>query len=175
MRWEKITLRQFQYIERVNADPQYDAMDRTMHTACILFGHTETTFGNVGLKKAQRLIKKTNQCFKRPCPEKPYNRIGRYCIDYDVDRLRFGQYVELTHFLQGNIIDNASMILASVAHLPLLKNKSEHHQRVSGYFLDQPITKVVGSVKYVIEMFGIGISSDYRTSSLGSFVASSSD
>lgn len=154
MKWQDITLQQFQFIDRVNNDPDYDEMERLLHTTCILFGHTEYTISQLPIEKVKKLIAKTTKLFSNPCPDTPKKRIGRYFIDYNMDNIRLGQYVELTHFIQSGPVENADKILASVAHFPFKKNNSINHPKIADYFLQSPVTDVIGSAKAVIESFG---------------------
>jgi hypothetical protein len=153
MKWADITLQQFQFIDRVNNDQDYDDLDKMLHTACILFGHTEYTIAQLPTKKVEKLLAKTHKLFSKECPDIPKKRIGKYFINFKMDTIRFGQYVELTHFIQNGAIENADKILASVAHLPFRKNSSANHYKVSEYFLGQPVPYVIGSTKAVIESF----------------------
>jgi len=154
MKWRDITLQQFQHIDLVNQDQDYDQIEKLLHTACIIYGHTEYTISQLPLKKVQKLIAKTAKLFSTQCPDMPRERIGRYFIDYNMEHLRLGQYVELTHFIQAGPVDNADKILASVAHTPFRKNRSSIHGKIADYFLHAPVPDVIGSAKLVIESFG---------------------
>lgn len=153
MRWSDITLQQFQIISTINTNPAYDELDKILHTACILFDITEYEMSQTRVRKATRLIGKTSKLFASAFPDRAYNRIGRYYINYNIEKMRLGQYVELSHFLQQDAIENAHYILASVAYSPFCKNNSNNHEKVSSYLLKQPISKIAGSLGRLINCF----------------------
>ena len=62
--------------------------------------------------------------------------------------------MELTYFIQSGPVENADKILATVAHFPFRKNNSINHPKIADYFLQSPVTDVIGSAKAVIESFG---------------------
>lgn len=153
MRWRNITLHQFQIINDINDNQDFDELDKLLHISGVLFDKTETQLVQIGADKCRKLISKTEALFKKDFPNNPHKRIGIYRIEYEIERLRFGQFVELVYFTTGNIIDNAAEILASVAHLPFMRNDSTSHRKRSAYFLHRPVTEIVGSLAEVVESF----------------------
>jgi hypothetical protein len=153
MRWKHITLKDYQHINAIDQDQSFDSIDKTMHITCYLFDYTENTLPKLPLKKVQKLILKTTKLFARLFPTKSPKCIGKYLLNYDMDKVLFGQYIELAHFLKGDNIDNAGQILASISRLPFRSNNSNNHKLVSAYYLLKPVTKVVGAMKKISESF----------------------
>ena len=161
MKWKNISLFKFQQIEAINAR-KIDDLDKILFTTCIVFYKTEYELDNEDPKKANRLITKVSKLFAETMEPEPVKRIGLYKVEYDVSKLTLGQYVELSYFLQGNPVQNAHYILASITHRYFGKNKSGHHKKKAEYFLKQPITKAVGSVLTFIENFA-AFNKEYKT------------
>lgn len=153
MNWKNITLFQFQEADRINANPKIDELDKILFTTCAIFGLTEYQLDKMCPKKASVLINKTTQLFALPFEEKAYNRIGKYAIQYDVSKMNFGQYIELAYFLQSNPIRTAHFIIASISRNYFQKYESKNHKKRAQYFQTQPVTKVIGSVKKLVEKF----------------------
>lgn len=152
MKWKDISLFKFQQIEAINAR-KIDDLDKILFTTCIVFDKTEYELDNIDPKKANRLITKVSKLFAETMEPEPVKRIGSYKIEYDASKITLGQYVEISHFLQGNPVQNGHYILASITHKYFRKNKSDEHKKKAEYFLKQPITKTVGSVLTFIENF----------------------
>lgn len=150
--WNKISLAKFQQIEAVKARRDIDEVDKVLFTTCIIFNLTEHQLNNAGVKKANKLISKVSKIFETEFKPEAKKRIGKYFINYDPSAMTFGQYVELSFFLNSPV-QNAHYILASISNTLFRKNNSAHHRRKSEYFLHQPITKVTGSVTQIIENF----------------------
>jgi hypothetical protein len=153
MNWNNISLYQFREVERINSDPKLDELDKLLFTTCSVFKITEYQLDTMPPKKAGKLIGKVEKIFSSDFKPRPFKRLGIYIIEYNISNLTFGQYVELSYFLQGNVIQNAHYILASITHLPLLKNNTAKHRDKAENFLTYPITKTLGSVTLFIEKF----------------------
>lgn len=153
MRWANISLEKFQLISSINGNPEYDELDKLLHTACVIFNKTERQLSTTKIKRVKRLIAKTSKLSQKPFPISPSKRIGYYFLNYNIESMRFGQYIELCYFLQKDTIETAHNILASISHLPFKKNNSNNHKKAGEYFLRAPISKAGGSVKHLIEEF----------------------
>jgi hypothetical protein len=84
-----------------------------------------------------------NNIFSSSLEAEPLKRLGRYFINYDFDKMRFGQYIELAHYLSGKPTVNDHKILASISNNWHGKNHSSDHQKKANYFLKKPVIKVV--------------------------------
>lgn len=151
--WKNISLAQFQQIETVNAKPNIDDIDKVLYTVCILFGLTEYELDNTDPVKAAKLIDKVKVIFSQPLQPKPKKRIGPYRIVYEMDKMRFGQFIELSFFLSNNPLLNAHSAIASVTKNWRGKNVTTAHRKKSEYFLTRPITEIAGTIAAITERF----------------------
>lgn len=151
MNWQNITLGKYQQLEKIN-NRSLSEIDKVLFSACVIFDKTEFELDNTPPKKVLRFTKQINKIFSAPFPERHYEKIGRYFICYDISKIAFGQYIELAFFL-SNPLQNAHFILSTMSNAWLRKNKASDHRRKADYFLQQPITKITGSLKVIIENF----------------------
>lgn len=147
MNWNNITLFKFQQIDEINAREVSD-LDKILFTTCVVFNLTEYQLDNKPLKEANKLIEKVKNIFENEINAKPKKKIGKFKMDYDPSKLTFGQYIELSFFLQARPIQNAHYILSSLAS----KDADKHRQRAD-YFLTIGVSKIVGSISFFIEKF----------------------
>jgi len=160
MNWQDITLAKYQQLEKINMRAISD-IDKVLFSACIIFDKTEYELDNETPKKVLKYTRQINKVFSEPFPEKHFDKIGKYFINYDISKISFGQYIELAFFLSGNPLQSAHYILATMSKAWLRKNKASDHRRKADYFLRQPVTMITGSVKVVIENF-IAFNNEYK-------------
>jgi hypothetical protein len=159
MNWNKITLAMFQQVEEVNARDIPD-IDKVLFSTCIVFDKTEHELDNSDPKEVVKLMSKMQSIFETPFNAKPYNKIGRYFINYDIPKMTFGQYIELAFFLPRNenekdkLIKNAHYIMSTISNRDHRKHKADDHRKKANYFLNQPIEKIMGSLNRITESFG---------------------
>jgi len=151
MNWKNITLQQFQQISIINADEELDEADKLLFIISILYDKTDYQLGRISTTKLKRLINSVNNIFTSEINIKQKNRFGIYKLNYDIASIRFGQYVELSYFIQQDSTQKAHNILASIAAPLFFKNDSKNHSKISNYFLKQPITNVLGSIKTLLD------------------------
>lgn len=151
--WNKISLFKFQQIDVINNRKDIDDFDKTLFSVCSVFNMTEYELDNTHPLKAAKLIKKVTKIFSKPFPEKAFKRIGKYFLEYDISKMTFGQYIELSFFLSNTPIQNAHYVLASISHKAFRKNNSKFHRKKSEYFLKVPVTKCMGSLSVIIKSF----------------------
>jgi hypothetical protein len=144
--WNHISLYKFQRIEEITSRKISD-IDKTLWTVCVVFDKTEYQLDNMPLKKAQRLISGVEKIFASDVNTKPKEKVGRYKINYDPSTYTFGQYIELAFFLQEPI-KNMHYVLASVSGT----DANKHKERAE-YFLNRPVTDVLGGFSLIIERF----------------------
>src|SRR5882762_290076 len=102
-KWKNITLFKFQQIEAINASLEYDDLNKVLFSACVVFDMTEHQLDTGGIKKAGKIVAKVKRIFSSEFRPITSRRIGRYTLQYDVSALTFGQYIELSFFLQGSV------------------------------------------------------------------------
>jgi hypothetical protein len=160
MNWQDITLSKYQQLEKINNQP-ISEIDKVLFSACVIFDKTEYELDNMVPKKVLKYTKQISKIFSAPFPEKHFEKIGRYFITYDISKITFGQYIELAFFLSNKPLQNAHYILATMSNAWLRKNKAKDHRRKASYFLIQPVTKITGSLKVIIENF-TGFNNEYK-------------
>jgi hypothetical protein len=159
MNWNNITLGKFQQLDEVNNRNLSD-IDRVLFSTCIVFDKTEYELDNMNPKDVLKLTKKLTKIFEKPIDPAPFNKIGKYFINYDIAKITFGQYIELAFFL-SHPVRNAHYILATLSNQWLRQNKTRDHRKKANYFLDQSVIKITGSLKQVIENF-IAFNNEYK-------------
>jgi hypothetical protein len=166
MNWNNITLGKFQQIEEINSRLIPD-IDRVLFSTCIVFDRTEFELDNTDPKKVVKMMSRMQKIFETPLNAKAYNKIGRYFINYDVSKMTFGQYIELAFFLLPNAkkemdIQKAHYVMATISNQWLRKHTASDHRKKANYFLTQPVDKIIGSLKLIVESFG-EFNKEYRS------------
>lgn len=153
MNWNNITLAKFQQIEEINSRNIPD-IDKVLFSTCIVFDMTEYELDNADPKKVIKMTGRIQKIFETPFNTRHHTKIGKYFINYDVSKMTFGQYVELTFFLSKTPIQNAHYIMATISNQWRKKNSASDHRKKAGYFLEQPIEKIIGAITLIIEAYG---------------------
>lgn len=152
MNWRNITLGKFQQLDEINSRKLSD-IDRVLFSACVVFDMTEFELDNADPKKVVKMMSKMQAIFETPFNVKEHYKIGRYFINYDISRMTFGQYIELSFFLSNNPIQNAHYVMATISSQWLRKHTANDHRKKANYFLYQPIEKIMGCLKVISETF----------------------
>jgi hypothetical protein len=147
MSWKKITLFKFQQVEEINSRPGSD-IDKLLFTTCAVFNLTEYELDNSPLKKAAKLIDHVKKIFESDFKPVPVDKLGKYKINYNPSDLTFGQYIELSFFLQSNPVQKAHYIFSSI-----VSSNAEQHRARAEYILTRPITEIIGSLSKFIANF----------------------
>lgn len=147
MKWSDITLGQFQQIEQVNAKDM-PAIDKVLFTVCILSNLTEFELDNTAPKKVLKMVDKVTKVFEAPFAPRPEKKVGRYFINYDVSKMTFGQYIELSFFLREPL-RHAHYIMATISNRWLRKHTASDHRKKADFFLTQSVTKIMGGIERI--------------------------
>lgn len=159
--WEDISLFKYQKIEEYNTNENLDDLAKVLFSVCVVYDKTEYELDQAGLKVAGKLSNRVQKIFEQKFDPVPEKRIGRYFLNYNPASMTFGQYVELMFFMQDPP-RNAHFIMASISNKWLRKNRSKDHRRKAEYFLHQPVTKIIGSLKLFIERFA-AFNAEYKS------------
>lgn len=152
MTWKNITLGKYQQIEAINKT-DLPEIDKVLHTACIVYDKTEYEIDNEKPVKVVKMISKIQSIFETPLNAKACARIGKYDINYDVSKITFGQYIELSFFIANGIEKNIHYILATMANRWMRKHTTRDHREKAEYFLNQPIDLVVGAITKIQDSY----------------------
>lgn len=142
--WNKISLFKYQQLELIQ-QRNIDDFDKVMFSICAVFDKTEYQLDNMKPKVVNKLAALVTKIMQSEIKVKHYDVIGKYNINYDPAKLTFGQYIELSHYLSNNPLQNAHKILASVSI------SKEEHSLKAEYFLNQSVIKIIGSIALIIE------------------------
>lgn len=152
-KWNKISLYKFQQIDGINATIGMSDIDKLLFSTCVIYDMTEHQLDNAGVKRATKLTKKVGAIFSTPFHTRPRKRLGMYFIKYDVSKISFGQFIELSFFLSQNPVRNAHFVLASMSNAFMQKNKATDHRKKADYFLKRPVSDIMGAIALIQEGF----------------------
>lgn len=138
----KLTLEKYKTIDAIMSD-NIPELDKTLYCICALWDYAPEELDKENPLKVVKMAAKLEKLFKFKISAPTI--IGIYKINYDISNITFGQYIELSYFFQGNIIENSNFIVASVAKSPF---KSSHVSRAK-YFLNKHVGSVVGAMNKV--------------------------
>lgn len=150
--WGKVSLYKYRELEKINASAK-DDIDKVLFSTCVFYGITEMQLDNTKPLKAARMIERMGKLLQAELNPRARKRIGKYWIDYSIENMRFGQYIEMAYWLQKPVGECAHLVLASASHCPFMKNNAENHRQKAEYFLHQPIEKTLGSALLLIKNF----------------------
>jgi hypothetical protein len=156
-KWSDISLFKFQEVQRINAR-EIPEIDKVLFSVCAVFDFTEYQLDKMPWPRVQKMMARLTKIFQNELKPAARKRIGRYVIEYNFDRMTFGQYIELAFFFKLTEKDpvlSAHYCLASVSRLPFHKHNSEGHKKRNEYFLTRPVTDIIGSLKLLAEAYGI--------------------
>jgi len=154
MTWKNITLGKYQQIEQINKT-EIPEIDKVLHTACIVFDKTEYEIDNEKPVRVVKMINKIKSVFEKPLNVRACNRIGKYTINYDVSRITFGQYIELSFFFSNGIEKNIQYILATMSNRWKRKHSTRDHREKAEYFLNQPVELAIGALTKIQECYNL--------------------
>jgi hypothetical protein len=150
-----ITLSKYQEIDAIMADGSLDETDRTLYCMCVLYGYKPEELNREDPFKVLKLSQKIPKLFKFNFISPKF--IGKYKINYDVDSITFGQYIELSYFFQFNNVDKANYIVASLAK----GLRQASHPDKANYFLKCSVNKVIGAMAKIREGF-VNLNSQFK-------------
>jgi hypothetical protein len=143
--WSKVSVEQYQSIHLIVKE-QSDDVEKIVRVISVLYGLTDQEANRLPLGVFKERAAEACKMFDKPLTGRPHKRIGLRFIDYNVPQIRFGQYVELQHFLKGGVIENLHFIAASITDPIIGKNNSKDHDRIAEGFKSKPSLPVYASV-----------------------------
>src|SRR6478609_4233390 len=135
----KLTLDKYKTIEAIMSD-NIPELDKTLYCICALWNYAPEELDKKDPLKVVKMAAKLEKIFKFQITAPTI--IGIYKINYDISSITFGQYIELSYFFQGNGVENANYIVASVSKG---LRKTSHVDRAK-YFLKKHVGCVVGAM-----------------------------
>jgi hypothetical protein len=154
--WHKITVEQYQQIARVQAEPLED-MDKLIAVIGIIYDKTESQVNDLPVPLFHRLTAEVNELFSKGLqtniPGKYIKANGhKYRMIYKAAKITYGQWTEIMHFLNGDLIQNLHLLAASIAG-PVKygithKNNSDQHEAVATDFLQANFAQTYNAVVF---------------------------
>jgi len=151
-KWSKISVEMYQYINDINESDMADD-DKLLMTLTALTGRTEQQLDKLGTSKLGmirfvRLVNSLQNRFKALSKVgKPVDKISKYRFNYDIQKMRFSQYIEIQHFMKQGQIDSLHLVAASMCE----NEDISHHQRAAD-ILQLPILPILWSVAEVVKV-----------------------
>jgi hypothetical protein len=145
-KWSKISVEMYQYINDINQS-EMSNIDKLIQTVSALTGKTAKQLDILGQSK--RGIAKFNRLsvdIKNRFEEltktgKPVEKINKYKFNLDIERLTFGQYIEIQHFFKLGQIESLHLIAASMCEI-----EGMSHQQKADSILQLPFLPVFWNV-----------------------------
>lgn len=155
--WHKITVEQYQQVYELSK-AGLDDVDKLLQVIGILYNLTEAQVNDLPVKVYHRLIEDIQQTFTSfpgSGPHKAKIKAGgkTYQLSYQVEKMRYGQWVEVQHFLEQGIIEHLHLIAASIASPVRFgcikgKNDSKTHDKRADDFLQANFKDLYNSVVF---------------------------
>lgn len=150
-KWSKISVEMYQYINDIN-DSEMPDDDKMLMTLTALTGKTERQLDKLGTSKIGmlRFTYLVNELKKRLSvlteKGKPVETINKYKFNLDIERLTFGQYIEIQHFFKLGQIESLHLIAASMCDI-----EGMSHQQKAESILQLPFLPVFYNVVAMLE------------------------
>lgn len=146
----RVSLKTYQEVDAIMSDPTLSDIDKTLFCACSVYNKTPDQLDKeTAPKKVLRMIGKLETVFKKTFKLSCKKYIGVYKINYDIDKLTFGQFIELCFFFQYNMVDKAHFILATMGKTVV----EVSHPIKAQYFLNRSISSTLGAVTQIRDNF----------------------
>lgn len=159
-----LTVGQFQALYAVQKSSQ-DELDKMTDCVAILTGKTSAEVDDMPLSEFNAISAQIRQVFSQPMPEAKAKQIIKangkeYGITYEPGKLRAGQYVEYQGWIQGDLVDNLHLIMASLSY-PVKrywfikrkgKNDSSNHEQVANDFKEAKFIDVYAACLFFCEL-----------------------
>ncbi len=160
MKWEDITLQQFQEVYRLSLSTDLDEMEKVGRIICILYDKTETQVDDMTMAEFNKLANQCSFLLIDQIPGKPQRKVHangkKYGIIYNPRLLRHRQYVEILHFAETPI-ENMHYIMASIVQ-PIRwgmrkKNEVSMHEEISNDMLNARLIDVYQTCLFFCKLF----------------------
>lgn len=160
MKWEDITVQQFQEVHRLSNDTGLDDMDRITNTIGIMFNKSEKEIDEMSYYEFGQLSRQCSFLLINDVPGKPVNtiKIGtrKYAIPYKPSELKYRQYVEIVTWSK-DIIPNLHYIMASLVQPVRFgikrSNKAKDHSRIAEDMKEAKIIDIYHSCVFFCKLF----------------------
>lgn len=118
--FESLTVGEYQALLKVQLS-EMDEMDKITESVAILTGKSNAQIEDMPMTEfnsiSAEIVKIFEQAKLEADPKRTIKVNGRtYGITYEPKHLRTAQYIEIQHFMKGNIIENLHLLMASISY-----------------------------------------------------------
>lgn len=114
---DQLTVGQYQELYRINRGDE-DDLDKSISCVSVLTGLTRWEVEDMALTDFNKVAAEINKIFS--APQVPVGKPPRsvtifkkkYHVLYNMRKISAGQYIDLQHFLSGNVVENLHKIIA---------------------------------------------------------------
>jgi hypothetical protein len=150
-KWSKISVEMYQFINDINQSDMTN-IDKLLQTVSILTGKTVKQLDILG--KSKRGVSKFNSLtidvkkrFEELLkPGIPVTKFKGLKFNFDIENLKFGQYIEIQHFIKQGQIEALHLIAASMC-----ENENAKHQQRAERILQLPFLPIFWNAAHMIE------------------------
>jgi len=159
-----LTVGQFQALYAIQKSNQ-DELDKITDCVSVMTGKTSAEVDDMPLSEFNAIAAQITAVFSQPMPEAKAKQIIKangkeYGITYEPGKLRAGQYVEYQGWIQGDLVENMHLIMASLSY-PVKKfgflrrkgkNDSSKHEQVATDFKEAKFIDVYAACLFFCEV-----------------------
>lgn len=150
-KWSKISVEMYQYINDIN-DSEMSDIDKLLQTMSALTGKTVQQLdilgkSNLGIARFKKLTVDIKSRFEELLKlGKPVSQVKKFKFNFNIEQLKFGQYIEIQHFVKQGQIEAIHLLAASMC-----ENEDMNHQQRAEHILQLPFLPVFWNVAHMIE------------------------
>lgn len=166
---KNMTLRQFQQIVKIS-ESDMNEVEQSTEIIAILTGQTTRQLDEMPYIEFKELAKRVTAEVKKVDITTKGFRINKikcpartYSFMYDLRKINFGQWITVMHFAKENTLQNAHLILATIAQ-PVkwgfkIKADTKKHKDYAEDILDAPVMDVYNACVFFCRKFQISFTS----------------
>jgi hypothetical protein len=151
---QDMTLGQFQEIYKVQKSDM-DAEDKMTEMVAIMTGKTGKEVEEMSIPDFNTIAGAVTAFLKAPIPEKkPQRQLAGWQILYEPGKMTRGQYVTMMHFMGGDIVENAHLIMACLALDPKTKkHPADRHAQIADAMQDVVFSDIYPACLFFCQLF----------------------
>lgn len=148
----RLTLEKYQQLEAIAKDNTLEDIDRSLFSICAMYDLTEEKLDSYKAKRVLYMADKVNKLFSKPMKFKAPKHINIYRINYAIEKITFGQYLELIYFLKNaDVLNKAHYITATMAKTFI----NREHIDKANYFVKCEADTVIGAAIQIKSNFDV--------------------
>ena len=149
-----LTLGRFQEIYKISKSDLEDEEKMTEIVAC-MSGMTVAEAEALPYIDFNTKAREAKEILSANIPEtKPKKQLAGWGITYEPANLTRGQYVTVQHFMSGDPIENAHLILASISYdLKTKKHQEDKHLEIAEKFQELDMADILPSCVFFCQLF----------------------